>query len=214
MSISVALRYKGKLYPDASVGIEVFRGDFDQAVRKIPKTLQIQLGRLLHNVAQQMVQKHSTSYSGIKEGGAALKRRSGKALRSIMQSVSSEAGSTIESVHGSIGGIGYLSIHEYGGTVTAKRAKYLTIPTEHALDSKGNPLKPRARDWKDTFIARSKAGNLIIFQNQGAGKKPIPLYVLKRSVQIKPRLGMRKALERGSDKMIRDIMREVDRLFK
>ena len=49
-----------------------------------------------------------------------------------------------------------------------------------ALDSTGQPLQSSPRDWPNTFVAQSKAGNLLIFQRRGTSI--VPLYVLKTSV--------------------------------
>jgi hypothetical protein len=68
----------------------------------------------------------------------------------------------------------YAMIQDKGGTVTAK-GKYLTIPFKGV---KGN-----ARSFDNTFVSKSKAGNLIIFQNLGKGKIK-PLFALKHSVTI------------------------------
>jgi hypothetical protein len=59
------------------------------------------------------------------------------------------------------------------------------------MDSRGVPLRKRARDWQNTFVARSRKGNLIIFQKRGR-KNIRPLYLLKPEVTIRPRLGMEK----------------------
>ena len=80
-----------------------------------------------------------------------------------------------------------------------------------ALNSHGTPRTKGPRDWQNTFVAKSKAGNLIIFQKRGS--QIMPLYVLKTSVTIKPRLGMKKTLDAGlpyfvdraMDAMVRDI---------
>jgi hypothetical protein len=52
-----------------------------------------------------------------------------------------------------------------------------------------------ARDWPNTFVAKTKAGNLVIFQKRGA--TIVPLYVLKTQVTIPPRLNMRTSLDAG-----------------
>ena len=73
--------------------------------------------------------------------------------------------------------------------------KWLQLPLPAALDSRGLPLKPGPRSWGNTFVAKSKVGNLLIFQRQG---KPVtPLYVLKTSVYIPARLGMADTIKTG-----------------
>jgi len=82
----------------------------------------------------------------------------------------------------------YANIHITGGTIKAKPGKFLTIPTRHALTASGSQLKGgamSARDFKNTFIRKSKTGTLIIFQKNRNGI--IPLFILKRSVRIPKR---------------------------
>lgn len=84
-----------------------------------------------------------------------------------------------------------LAVHEFGATIFAKRAEYLTIPLDAALKG-GRKVHRTSRGWKNTFVFRSKAGNLIIAQKNG--RRLVPLYVLKRSVRIPPRLGLRQSI--------------------
>ncbi len=49
-------------------------------------------------------------------------------------------------------------------------------------------MRQRARDWDNTFVQRSRRGNLLIFQRNGPNITP--LYLLKPSVRIQPRLGL------------------------
>ena len=122
-------------------------------------------------------------------------------------------GKTFDEITGQIGGSMNAAVQEFGTTITSKTAKYLTVPLPAALDSKGVPRKKNAREWDNTFVAQSKAGNLIIFQREGA--KIVPLYVLKSSVTIPPRLGMRKTLDAGipyfvewaMDALVRELMK-------
>ena len=103
----------------------------------------------------------------------------------------------------------YARIHEYGGTVRPKRSKYLAIPLAAAKtaggDSRGGP-----RSFTNTFFARSKAGNLILFQNQGSKKKPLPLFVMKKQVTLKPRLGFFEEWTANQKKRISDIAKGID----
>jgi hypothetical protein len=120
--------------------------------------------------------------------------RSGGAGKSIRDSVRVE-GHSLKDVAGFIGGKFWLKTHEYGATIKVKNAKYLTIPLRAALSAQGVPLKQKAKDWPNTFIAKSKKGNLIIFQRRGADI--VPLYVLKKEVKIPKRLGLGDTLRAG-----------------
>lgn len=81
----------------------------------------------------------------------------------------------------------YAPMQEYGGTVRPVRKKWLTIPLDAALTPAG-VLRAPAPMWRDTFFARSKRGNLILFQKTGK-KKITPLFVLKKQTKIPARLG-------------------------
>ena len=70
----------------------------------------------------------------------------------------------------------YARIQDLGGTIRPVRVKFLTIPI------KG--VRGGARTHSNTFLMKSKRGNLLIVKP--IGKKGIkPLFVLKKSVKIK-----------------------------
>jgi hypothetical protein len=88
----------------------------------------------------------------------------------------------------------YVGIQESGGTITPTRGRYLAIPVSGgaALTASGmkrafTPLRS-SLGARSTFVKRSKAGNLMIFERT-AGRGIRPLYVLKESVTIPGRLG-------------------------
>jgi phage gpG-like protein len=100
----------------------------------------------------------------------------------------------------------YSRIHQEGGTIRAKSGKYLAIPLPTLSVSERRTKGPR--DFPNTFIARSRAGNLIVFQRNGSAVRP--LFVLKTSVTIKRRKFLRfdpsalQAISRRWTTMIRD----------
>jgi hypothetical protein len=75
-------------------------------------------------------------------------------------------------------------IQEYGGTITGK--PWLAIPLPAARTAAG-ASRGSLRSFKNTFFAKSKAGNLLLFQRNG--KSITPLFVMKSSVTIPARLG-------------------------
>jgi len=79
----------------------------------------------------------------------------------------------------------YGPTHEFGAVIKPKRARYLTIPLPAAMTPAGVARGP-ARSFEGTFIKRSKAGNLVIYQHQGKGKI-LPLFLLKKQVEIPAR---------------------------
>jgi hypothetical protein len=184
MTASLSLKFSGKTYDDASKGILDAISQLRSSVDGQPKVLGKVMREYLDHVADQIANKHSGD-----GGGGTLAKVSGKAMRSVVKSVR-VTGSSWESLRGSIGGVSYLGIHEYGGTIRSK-GKLLTIPLPAAKARTGQ-APPFARQWKNTFVATSRAGNLLIFQRRG--REIIPLYLLVERVTIPPRLGMRETL--------------------
>jgi hypothetical protein len=124
-------------------------------------------------------------------------------------------GTKLTNIQGRLGSaLPYAKIHETGGTITAKKSKYLTIPLPAALGPNGVPKKKSAKDWDSTFVAKSKKGNLIIFHKEGG--RTVPLYVLKTSVKIPARLGLRETLEAGMgyfvEKSMGSMLKEIRNL--
>ena len=102
-------------------------------------------------------------------------------------------------------------------TIRPKRGKFLAIPLDAAKTDKAGVARGGPRDehlWGETFVRRSKAGNLIIFgkQKYGRGKKAgqtrgklVPLFVLKKSVKVKTRVDAKELLKWLVPKIIRDM---------
>lgn len=211
MSIELEFTFRNKRYGDAEKGLRAFASALNKDWDGAAKVLSRELKEFLEQVAKAMASRHSGGWPG-GTGTQTLSRRSGKLTDSIMKSVEVR-GQTFATLQGFIGAmVPYANIQEMGGTITPKKSKFLAIPLAAALNSKGVPLKPGPRSWANTFVAKSKAGNLIIFQKRGASI--VPLYVLKTSVTIPPRLGFRKTLEVGipyfvdrvMDQLVKDII--------
>lgn len=171
----------------ADRGLEAWSTKLQQglavSMRSLPAVFREQLVRVADLIA-------SRNNGRWPSAGVGLSRRSGSLLESLRQGVSvSGVGDRMEA---SLGGVAYLGIQEFGGTVVARGARYLAIPLPAALDDRGEPLRDSPQDWDNTFIQRSKAGNLLIFRRDGTGI--IPLYALKTSTRIPPRLGARDVL--------------------
>lgn len=172
------------------------------------------LVRTLDKIYADLVAKHGSPWpTGGSPWGTApgvLAKRSGRGLKSIKASRKTEMGPAFSYVKGQIS-TGSMTIHETGGTVSAK-GRYLTIPFREALNSKGLPLKRRARDWDNTFVRMSRRGNLIIFRKDGSGRV-VPLYLLKKSVRIPQRLGLEETVENNlpyfAEKALKAIEKEL-----
>lgn len=191
MSVEFTVLYNGVTYADFSQAMSDAVTDLQNSFNSAAPKVNIELKRFFNKIADEMSRRHGTPWkAGTTRNSLSL--RSGGGVRSIRNSIKLMSGKSYNRTGGSIS-TGKMTIHETGGTITPKRSQYLTIPTDFALDSRGVPIKQSARQWENTFVRTSKAGNLLIFQKRG--KDIVPLYVLKKSVRLRPRLGMAKTFE-------------------
>ena len=181
-TLDFSFEFRNKRFKDAEAGFRAFARAIKQDWDGSAKVLSNELREFLDGVAEALAQRHGGAWPGGTTTNT-LSSRSGAMVQSIIESVEVN-GRTFDKITGQIGGSMIAAVQEFGATITPKTAKYLTVPLPAALDSQGIPKKKSAREWDNTFVAQSKAGNLIIFQRDGA--KIIPLYVLKTSVTIPP----------------------------
>lgn|GEM_PF-4950478 len=118
-------------------------------------------------------------------GKSGLNRRSGDLANSIASRV--EDGPQGPELSLSAGGrhggndVVYARIHEVGGTIRPKRAKFLTIPTQEAKTRAGVARVPSARDM-DLSWAQGKSGQPMLIDSSG-----VAMFILKREVKIPAR---------------------------
>jgi hypothetical protein len=191
--IEFTFDFRNQRFADASVGLKAFIAaigkDFNETA---PQVLSKELKSFLDTIAEALATRHGTAWPG---GTTAqtMSVRSGDLIESIKESVR-VTGTTFADITGYIGADFPGETQEFGATIVSK-GKLLTIPLPAALSPQGIPLKQKARDWDNTFVAKSKKGNLIIFQKRGT--QIVPLYVLKSKVVIPPRLGMGDTIQTG-----------------
>jgi hypothetical protein len=208
--LQVTVRFRGKQWPTLEQGFRGFADELNLEWKKAQSILRNELRLFLNRVARTLATRHGRPYSGGVHARD-LMARTGKSVRSILNSVV-VSGATYNTTTGKIGGDYPLAIHEYGATITSK-GKLLAIPLPPALNKNGVPMRKSPKGWRDTFVGRSKRGNLLIFQRRKSGI--VPLYVLKDHVTIQPRLGMKKEIDaslptfvsRAVDKMVASIMK-------
>ena len=166
------------------------------------KALEIKQNSLVHLVTEAIRTNSMRIYTRLvsrhlrgQTTSTTLRRRSGSLARSAAALIPRVEGSKVTG--GLRVGTRYAPVHigPRGSTVTItpKKGKYLAIPLPAAQTAagvaRGGPL---AGIWGKTFIARSKAGNLIIFGTSSGIKKGEgdvrPLFVLKKSVVIPRRV--------------------------
>jgi hypothetical protein len=109
--------------------------------------------------------------------GRILKTRTGHLRRNIayiIKLIGHKLKLTVGTGVGRAREVKYARILEKGGRIIPKRARMLTIPLPG--------VKGRARNYEDTFILKSRKGNLLVVQRTGTGIRP--LFILKREVNI------------------------------
>lgn len=129
-------------------------------------------------------------------GRPGLAARSGALRRSWKVEI---RGESLETLHGTYATTSrYARIHEHGGTIRPTSAKMLAVPlsaarTPAGVSRYGSPLRAilAANFPGGTFVQRTKSGALILFGKPTKDSAPVPLFVLKDSVTIPPRLGTR-----------------------
>jgi hypothetical protein len=191
--VTIEFEFRNKRFESASAGLKAFSKALEATPLTAGAALSKELKTYLTGVAEALARRHGNGYPGGTSANS-LSKRSGKLVESIRNSIRTK-GTTLNDIEGSIGGTFYARIHETGGIIKPKKAKFLAIPLPAALKGNGTPIHASPRDWKNTFVITSKAGNKLIVQRQG--KEIVPLYVLKSSVKIPPRLKMRDTLQAG-----------------
>lgn len=146
-----------------------------------------------------------------KLSGQKLDVRTGNLRRSFQENKARKVQQRGEAITGTVGtNIEYARIHEYGGTIKPKSKQWLTIPIGEALTPAGVP-RGTAREFKNTFFAWSRNGNLILFGKSpvGGSKKIVPLFVLKKMVRIPRKAYMKPSLEEKKDDIVRFFCQDV-----
>lgn len=213
--LEIELDWRGKRFRDVERGLravaEDVERDFDEVFKPIAKRV---LRKYMEGVVQSVQDRVSTPYpGGTSRAGTfpgTLSKRSGRLAASLNAS-QIKVSEDDNDVGVSFTLTGIAVVHETGATIRAKSAQYLTIPLPAALNSNGTPKRPTARSWNNTFVKRSKKGNLLIFQKNG--KELTPLYVLKKSVTIPKRLAFKEAFEAGKDFVADQLAAELIKEF-
>lgn len=170
-------------------------------------------------IVYKSIQKSTHETEGrmkVNVSGSILNRRTGRLATSIGSKTFID-GAGVKGVVGSgvrFGArVNYADILETGGTIHAKPGKWLTVPLKAAKTKAGTTRYPEARDYPNTFLKKSRAGNLIIFQK--IGKTAIrPLFVLKKSVNIPPFLYLSKTASQMSKRIIGNIQAAINQATK
>ena len=105
----------------------------------------------------------------------------------------------------------YAGILETGGTIRPVKAKMLAIPLKAALTSAGVP-RYTPREVPNSFIMRTKNGNLMIFAKSGK-KRITPMFVLKNSVKIPAFKYLSKSLTQSKAAAVKEIEQGINNVL-
>lgn len=143
--------------------------------------------------------------------GTPLYSRTGQLRRSLrpISYGDTTTGNTLNTVSAFVSAGGpaakYAPVHEFGATITAKKAysrvpggPYLNIPLPANKTPSGvTRLSARAVFTSGGFLVRTQSGNWIVLS--GAGR---PMFILRKRVTIPPRLGLRDESNKEARKLI------------
>jgi phage gpG-like protein len=151
----LSFEFKNKRYTDAQAGLAAFAATLGHNVERAGPVLAKELRDWLDTVAEALAKRHGSPWPG-GTTEKTLSKRSGALVQSIKDSVE-VTGTKLDDIQGRLGSaLPYAKIHETGGTITAKKSKYLTIPLPAALGPNGVPKKKSAKEWDNTFIAKPR----------------------------------------------------------
>jgi len=137
-----------------------------------------------------------------------LARRTGTLAKSTRPRKVERKGKRV--VGGVVLGTKYAKVHvgEKGKvtTIRPRRAQFLAIPLSAAKTAAGVP-RGRPRDFGNTFIQRSRRGNLLIFQKRLGGI--VPLFALKKEVRIPARVHLEEVASAFAGRIAKDIEQSI-----
>ncbi len=207
-----AVGFNGRYYQDLGQAFSKMMNGIEYDMSKISPMVEMELRAYIKRAANNVTDKF-TPYSPGPNTGDRLQNRSGDAksqLRSRQSVVKTNSAKFNFNYQGSIKGPGYLNIQEDGGTIVASSG-YIAIPLPDALDSRGMPLKPGPSSWKNTYIKKSRKGTIIVFTK--IRRRSVPIYVLKKSVTIRPRLRMMEGLLAAAPYFERKVMSNIEKFL-
>jgi len=152
------------------------KADFKEAKAEMEK-----LSRLTPELERRLDNWKNESVRELKQRAKAMRKVEWRKTGKLATSISGKRTRTAKGIQVIVGSgvfspeVPYSVIQEKGGTVRPKRAKFLAVPFEGV---KGFP-----REYHDTFFAKSKRGNLILFQKHGRGGMQ-PLFSMKKQVKV------------------------------
>ena len=159
--------------------------------KKIDRIIRMSPGQVEKAMLQSVIDL-AGHIKSMKLSGQVLKARTGSLRRSIGWEVKGYRGK----IQGRVGtNLVYARIHEYGGEIKPRQARFLTIPLK-AVKTRAGVTRAKARDYHNTFVRKG-----IIFQNRDG--KIVPLFRLSKGVKIPKRPYMAPSLNEKKNDIIR-----------
>lgn len=165
------------------------------------------LAEVMSRTKDAMFRKHGARWPG-GTGMSSLSRRSGRGLAGFTRGT---IGLRSNALTATFSVPRYLGYQEFGVVSTAK-GKFLAIPLPAALKPDGTPKKANPRQWKNTFVVEGRRSDWVICTKQG--RNIVPLYVLKKTVRIRPRLGLRSTMKGELRQFNRDLTKRLRDLWQ
>lgn len=207
--IGLSVSFGNKRYWDAWAGLDALADTLGRNVDDLGHVVAREMRVFINAEMEKLAKRHS----GTTTTNTALATRTGRLVRELQRGGVVHDAQKIEDVYGQITLPGEYRIHEYGGTIRPSEGSYLFVPLPAALKADGTPKKLNPRQWRDTFIAESRNGNLLLFRR--VGRKLEPLYALKPQVKIRPRLGLVNQMKKGfpefADRMLEALFDNLTR---
>lgn len=204
--------FRGKSYGSLDGALRAMVDEIEISLDKLPQIMREELLAYLQRVAKNTTDRFIPFSKRNKGQQKELQIRSGETKQLIKSSPRARnVGKDL--VEGSIGGPKHLEINEFGGIELPKPGdKYVFIPLDAALTNKGIPIAKNPKNWRNTFIRKTKKGNLIMFQRR-PNKQIVPLYVLKPAVRIPPRLKMTRAINAAAPYFEKKLFDRIEKVF-
>lgn len=194
-----AVRLGSRQFDNIGAAVDALQTEMQQAMQSATIESGVAMEMFMTRVQSNLLERHGSNWPLSSNVWGSdpqrLAMRSGRGLDSVFKSIkvsinNGRNGSWL--VQGQVS-TGKLSIHETGGTLRPETGKYMALPLRAALSPSGVPLKSGPRQWDNTFVRRTRNGNLIIFRKDRG--TVVPLYLLSQSVTIPPRLRLAETID-------------------
>lgn len=184
--------------------------DYKRIIGKLQKVTPNQRSRVMFN-AMKMVGLQVRNRLITNVSGRILKRRTGR----LAQSIESKVTPKLDGIGVVVGSgvrqgnrIPYADIHETGGTIRPKNAKYLTIPAKANKTSAGQ-TRFTAKELFSAYAGKLYFSNGALILKKSARAKGKVMFWLKKQVKIPARRYLSRTLEETQRKIVKILLTGV-----